>query len=114
MSERVLDSSGVEVRLIFRQGDTPRYASEFTNLTDLGLTLSAARIGFTDDATGLAVAAGYAQISGATVTWGIATAAETRLFDATGAARYRWFLEVDLSNGDTQTIYYGPVEARQE
>jgi hypothetical protein len=111
-----VDLSGARMDITVRRGDTFTFTDTIT-VNGSAVTPTAARIAFkagTLAAPGSAVSGvtGSATISSNTVTWGITTAAETRLF--TAGSDYCYSYEVDLPSGNTQTLAYGVYEAQPE
>lgn len=104
-----VDLSGARLDLTVRQGDTFQFVDTLTLAT--GLTITAARIGFqtiNDEGQPLGPVAGvtgFATVASPVVSWGISTAAETRIFIP--GTSYGYSYEVTLSNGAIQTIAYG-------
>ena len=117
-----IDNSGARLDLVQRQGDTFKYTSTIT-VNGSSVTPDAARIAFksgtlTIPGNAVSGVTGTATIAANVVTWGILTAAYTRLFLITAGepGEYIYSLEVDLPSpySTTQTIHYGVYQPAPE
>lgn len=101
-----IDFTGVQMPIRLRRGDG------FSNLTTLtlptGITVtSASLVAYDADGNVETGLTGTADVSGSEVTWGFQDETQTAALYPGGG--YTYLLRVTLSNGNVQSIFYGPL-----
>jgi hypothetical protein len=110
-----IDMAGKRLNLALTRGDATPLKSTFL-INGSAVTPTAARLvyktGTPENPGSVVTGAGSVSINANELTWGCTTPTETRLF--TAGSDYCYSLEVDLPNGNTQTLFKGSVFVEPE